>query len=256
MSCCEETRRDAAVLMALPPGDPQREAALAHARGCPDCDRELRKASQLVESVDAHLALPPLGEAALARAEQRALAALDFLEAPSRWSERIVLGASGLAVFGVLVAIAKNRAMDGPSVAAAVAVAVLAALFAGQMRSPGAGLVVVASCAASAAFAALASSATGLVPLVGVKCVAIELFAAAWPLGAAALAKDLVRRPGSPWATAALAASGALAGQAALHLTCPVRFAEPHLAVFHAGGVLLAALLGAAAFHLRSLRVR
>jgi hypothetical protein len=87
-----------------------------------------------------------------------------------------------------------------------------------------------------------------------VKCVAIELFAAAWPLGAAALAKGLVQRPGSPWATAALAASGALAGQAALHLTCPVRFAEPHLAVFHTGGVVLAALLGASASRLPRFR--
>jgi hypothetical protein len=87
-----------------------------------------------------------------------------------------------------------------------------------------------------------------------VKCVAIELFAAAWPLGAAALAKGLVRRPRSPWATAALAASGALAGQATLHLTCPVRLAEPHLAVFHTGGVVLAALLGASASRLPRFR--
>jgi hypothetical protein len=40
------------------------------------------------------------------------------------------------------------------------------------------------------------------------------------------------------------AAAGALAGHAALHLTCPVRAATPHLLAFHAGGVLLAAALG------------
>ena len=45
------------------------------------------------------------------------------------------------------------------------------------------------------------------------------------------------------WSSAAVAAAGALAGHAALHLTCPAAHADAHLFVFHVGGVVLAAML-------------
>src|SRR5690348_8442079 len=46
------------------------------------------------------------------------------------------------------------------------------------------------------------------------------------------------------WNLAAVAAGGALASQAAQHMTCPVAHADTHLLVFHLGGVMLAAALG------------
>jgi hypothetical protein len=41
---------------------------------------------------------------------------------------------------------------------------------------------------------------------------------------------------------AAAAAAGALAGVAALQLTCGAHVAAPHVLAFHAGGVVLAAV--------------
>ena len=55
---------------------------------------------------------------------------------------------------------------------------------------------------------------------------------------------------------AAVAAAGALAAQAALHITCPSRTAMAHLLVFHTGGVLLAAMIGAMIAGLPALRAR
>ena len=53
---CEELRRDAAGLATLPPGDPEREAAYAHARGCAGCAAALREGERLVALLEA---LPP-----------------------------------------------------------------------------------------------------------------------------------------------------------------------------------------------------
>jgi hypothetical protein len=79
---------------------------------------------------------------------------------------------------------------------------------------------------------------------VGVECTLLELFAAALPWVA-------FRRVAGPWrsrsAASAVAAAGALSGHAALHLTCPIAHADAHLLVFHFGGVVLAALIGALA---------
>jgi hypothetical protein len=103
----------------------------------------------------------------------------------------------------------------------------------------------------SAAFSLLAGEGGALYPLVGVKCTTFEIVMAFLPV---VTAMFIVRRDGMPaparLVVAAAAASGALAGHAILHLTCPVPTATSHLLVFHTGGVLLAALLGAAAARL------
>nr|MDQ3037290.1 hypothetical protein [Myxococcota bacterium] len=54
---------------------------------------------------------------------------------------------------------------------------------------------------------------------------------------------------------AAVAASGALAGQLALRATCPDHDLD-HLAAFHVGGVVAAALIGAILTRLPALRRR
>lgn len=43
--------------------------------------------------------------------------------------------------------------------------------------------------------------------------------------------------------TVSAASAGALAGDAALHLTCQAHESLPHLLVFHVGGILLAAVV-------------
>src|SRR5207302_3624825 len=104
---------------------------------------------------------------------------------------------------------------------------------------------------ASVALVLVAGTGADLSALTGIECVAIELFAGAWPFAAAALSRGMAARPGAAGPAAALAAAGALAGQAALHLTCPVAHALPHLLVFHLGGVVLASFAGALAFRAR-----
>jgi hypothetical protein len=103
---------------------------------------------------------------------------------------------------------------------------------------------VLVALATSAAFALAAASTHLLAPAIGVKCTLLELVAASLPWLAYRFAAGPSRaRP----ASAAVASAGALAGHAALHLTCPVPHADAHLLVFHFGGVVLAALLGAIA---------
>jgi hypothetical protein len=85
-----------------------------------------------------------------------------------------------------------------------------------------------------------------LFPAIGVKCILIELIAASLPLATTAFLVFRGRVASGAWRFAAAAGLGALAGQAALHLTCPVATANKHLFAFHCGGILLAALMGLA----------
>jgi hypothetical protein len=131
---------------------------------------------------------------------------------------------------------------DPRSFGAALTVAALAIALASLNR--GRLSVVLVAIAASTVFALMMASASLLAPAVGVECTLLELFAAALPWVA-------FHRVAGPWrsrsASSAVAAAGALSGHAALHLTCPVAHADAHLLVFHLGGVVLAALLGALA---------
>jgi hypothetical protein len=98
--------------------------------------------------------------------------------------------------------------------------------------------------ATSALLVLLAAASAGLSVRVGLKCTLIELIAAALPYGSVAYVA--IRRGLEVGAAryAAVAAAGALAGHAALHITCPVRTQGAHLMAFHFGGVVLAMLLG------------
>jgi hypothetical protein len=92
----------------------------------------------------------------------------------------------------------------------------------------------------------LALLAGGTGPLgagLGARCLRFELIVAVAPLAIAAWAARR-RLPGAavPAATAGLAA---LAGQAFLQFECPMAGSHPHLLVFHAGGVLVALIMGA-----------
>jgi len=97
----------------------------------------------------------------------------------------------------------------------------------------------------SAVFAWLDARGGGLAVSVGVECAALELGAAA---GAVAIAFVASRRGYSALpSAAAVAAWGAVAGQAYLHFRCPAAHDAPHLFVFHVGAVAVAALIGALA---------
>jgi hypothetical protein len=153
--------------------------------------------------------------------------------------------ATAVVAAGLLfAAMAKQHARDWSAwagSAAVLAVAISCALYSKRLRvvSP---LVAIA---ASGLFAIAMGGAGDLAPHLGMKCALIELCAAALPY--VALAYTVVRRrmAADTAMFAAVAAAGALAGHAALNVTCPARASGPHLLVFHAGAVVLAAILGA-----------
>lgn len=242
MTLCDQLEARSMALASLPEGDPERAAAEAHARSCAGCARSLRQGGQLLRLVEAELRPAPSAEM-LRRAGRAVIARLER-DAPAADARTRLLGAAGAALaFAVLVATNRHLPHDPESWVVAGAVASLAALL-GALAAEGL-RTALAVVGAALALALVASSTGGLFPLVGVKCLAFELACALVPFGLFAATRGAVPRPASRGSTAALAAAAALAGQAALHLSCPVRGALPHLISFHVAGVVLAALLGA-----------
>jgi hypothetical protein len=236
---CEALRRDAAGLAALPPGDPEREAASAHARGCPGCAAALREGERLVALLDA---LPP--EPAPSAAALRRAAAPVLAELPSRRAG-FALPAAAVLTAAVIALSARGHSREP---ADWIAAAVLALAAGGSAALIHRGWIIAALAGAASLAAALLLGAPGALDLSeGLRCAATELAAAALPLVAAlALARHGGVAPG-PAPLAAAAASGALAGQAALEVACHAGHASPHLLAFHVGAVLAAAAIGAIA---------
>jgi hypothetical protein len=241
MSVCDDLQPSWAVVLGLPPDDAQRQTALAHAGGCARCTAEALGAQALLAALDT-FTVPAPTAAALRRA---AAPVLEDLARSSERSRRFAAGAAAVASlvgFALLAGLAQRRAPMGQEWGVAVAFAVVAAastasavLF--RARALWAILPI------SAAMAAALSSTRSLDLGGALGCALGEGIGASLPL--AALSYLLLRRPFAlgPSGAAAVAAGGALAGQAALVLTCPSH-GIGHLMLFHAGTVALAALLG------------
>jgi hypothetical protein len=244
MNTCEQICEQALALVASARGERELKEAWEHARTCAGCAQALHEAMRMLALVDAGLAPSPPSAEALLRAKQAVELELDRQPARPPRAARVAAAMATISVGAALAGpLARHHYLDASSTAlaagAALTAAVLAWLGVGR-RAAGAAF---AACAVSLVVAALASTSLGLFAAVGVHCLALELFTAAWPLAALAAAGGLSSST-SGWTTAALASAGALAGQAALHLTCPERSAAPHLLAFHLGGVVLAAVAG------------
>jgi hypothetical protein len=178
---------------------------------------------------------PAPSAAALRRASAPILADLR----PSHWPVR---AAAATLAFAIPLLFARHRDWEGWTAALlALVVATSLSATAGVLR---AGAWVALAAAAGFAIAAggipgLAGGEIGLVSRVGIDCIAFELLG-----GAIASGLVLLRLGPRDGSLAATAAAGALAAQAALHLTCPANTHAPHLWVFHVGGVLAAAVAG------------
>jgi len=234
VSACDELRPNAAGIASLPQGDPEREAFVAHARGCPGCMQAFREGEKLFAALG-RSELPAPSARALRRAAAPVLAQLRL----SRWPLR---AAAAALAFAIPLLFARHRDWEGW--VAAVLVLVLAAALSAAAGALRAGAWV--ALAASAGFAIAAGGIPGFSPAdrglagrVGVDCLGIELFGGAL---VSALILWRVRDGAASLATAA--AAGALAAQAALHLTCAAHAQAPHLWVFHVGGVAAAGLAG------------
>ena len=241
MSVCDRIEARSMALAALPASDPERTAAEGHACSCARCARALRDGAQLVAMVSAELRPAPALEV-FARAEQAVLHEWDreFLR-PARRS-RLLAAAGSAVIFVVLCATARHLVRDLGSWATAGAAASLAALL--SALAPAGRRILPIVFASSLGLALIAASGTGVASGdSGLTCLGLELICALIPFALCAMTG--ARLPESAEARAALAGAAALAAQAALHLSCPIRGALVHLITFHFAGVVIAAAVGA-----------
>ncbi len=250
MNLCDHIRQQALAFVALARGERELTEAWEHARTCARCATALHEGERMLALVDAELAPSPPSSEALLRAmravelELELELELDRRPARSLQTARMAVAVATISAGAALAGpFARHHYLDASSAALAAVAALTAAVLAWLGVGRRTAVAALAACAVSLVVAALASGSLGLFAAVGVHCLALELFTAAWPLAALAAAGGLSSST-SGWTTAALASAGALAGQGALHLTCPERSATPHLLAFHLGGVVLAAVAG------------
>jgi hypothetical protein len=247
----------AAYLSALPEGDPERVLANEHARTCPECAKALAEGARILALIDGLPAPAAPTEQALQRASEPIRQELEAARAlRTRWpGSRIglALASSVVSAWIIAVALTKHPARDRMSRFWSVAVLSASVLgIAGILQFDAAAAAT--AVALSGIFSAVVGSGGDLAPSAGLHCILAELFAAALPLATTAFLVKTGRAANQVGRFVAAAAFGALSGHAALHLSCPVRTASPHLWVFHTGGVLLAALVGLAISRIPQLR--
>ncbi len=237
----------AAFIAALPADDPERKLAEEHARSCAVCRDALDEGHRLVTLLEEALPLPPPTQEALARAAT----AIESETSHERRAKRLLRWAGGGAVVGawafqLACGIGTDIDFGARTVAVSLVVVAAAVAIVSLVRS-NRELAVGMLIATSGLLALFAASMPGLEPTYGVHCTLYELAAATIPWAVAML---VARRGGlvmDRWSSSAFAAAGAVGSQAAQHMSCPVHHADAHLLVFHIGGVVLAAALGALA---------
>lgn len=236
MSTCAKIQQDSVALAALRPDDEERQRAFAHARGCDTCAPALAEGARILTRLDA----PIEGPSPTLRAHTIAAVFAEW-PTPRTWPLLLALSGAVVVVWGLLLATSRTPASDPQTWVEAGVVAALAVAGVWLTRVRGASLGV--ALAASVGLALYAGRVPDLLPMLGLKCAAIELIGAAPAIG---LALYFGRRRDT-WGPplAAVAALGALAAQGALHVGCHARDASLHLLVFHVGAVVVAALLGA-----------
>lgn len=235
MTECDRIRADAPGLAALAPDDPDRVAAISHASGCAGCALALQEAARLQALLSAWQP-SPLPAGALERASRKIAAQL------RREARRRLIGAaSGVSASVLVLAVfARSRSHSVADWALAAVLWALAVVLAWTAsRRP---LLATAVAVAGASAAGIVSGGPGpLSVLLGLKCVATEVAAGAIVVGATWLTYRGSASPPTRSAIAGAAAAGALAGDAALQLTCAAHGAIPHVLAFHVGGLILAA---------------
>jgi hypothetical protein len=236
MTGCERVRADAPGLAALPPSDPERLAAQAHARACAGCARALREAERLQVALLSAWEPAPLPVGALERASREIRARLRR-DARRRVIASVAAVCASVAVFVGFSRTRSRSASDWALAAALWALAVVLAATASRRPLVATAVAVLAAVATGA----ISGAAGPLAISLGLECLATELASAALVVGAAWLALRGGATSPARSVVAAAAAAGALAGDAALQVTCAAAAAVPHQLAFHAGGVVLAA---------------
>jgi hypothetical protein len=235
MTECDRLCADAPGLTALRPDDPERVAAMSHASGCAACARALREAGRL-QALIAEYEPPPLPAGALERAAREIRAQL------RRDARRRLVGSVAAVCASVLVFVGFGQSRSRSPAdwgLAAVLWAFAVVLASTASRKPL--LAPVLAVLAAVAAAAISGAPGPLDALLGLECLATEVASAAMVVGAVWLALRGGTTSPAQSGMAAAAAAGALAGAAALQVTCAAHSAFPHVLAFHVGGVVIAA---------------
>lgn len=242
MSCLEADQLGGIAM--LPPGDPERQAAEAHARSCPRCGPALRAATGRLAPLDVLSGTPE--PARLEGVRQRVSAALADDARRVLREGLVVLGGAAVAslVAFWLFPIACHGVLPMLELALAAVVGVAVALFArNQHRARlGLGLVAVAS------LVLLALDVDGTSHAAsdhGVYCASVVGITAIVPAAIAAWLSLASLEPSRPMRNAARAGAAALLAQGVLALLCD-NHSILHLLPFHLLAVLVAVAAGAA----------
>jgi hypothetical protein len=241
---CEEVQAQAAGLASLPAGDPERQAAEAHARTCTACRAALAEGAAVLALIDRALPLEAPQPEALARTASQILRELAAERPSARRSVAGSVAALGATWAGCWLLVMAPHRGQGAAVLVSAAIALVTALVGAAALTWG-GRVLPALPALSLLLSLSTGGSAGLQVAQGIKCAGFELALAAVPL---AIAFALVRRGRlAPVGLAAAAATGALIGQAALHVACHASPDPGHALVFHTLPILLALGVGALA---------
>jgi hypothetical protein len=234
----------AGFLAALSPDDPERITAEEHVRSCAACRDAFDEGHRLIALLGAAVPL----DAPSPELVRRAAAAIEDEISSERRAARLLrwCGAGTVAlVWALQLAYGHDKmrldARSLPISLCVLGVALVAVTFVDRQRRLAIGTMLVTS----ALFAYLVGELPELDARAGVECTLCEVVAAAIPwflVSSFAKWKHILLDRAT---TVAVAVAGALASQAAQRLTCVAPHANPHLLVFHLGGVLLAFALGA-----------
>jgi predicted anti-sigma-YlaC factor YlaD len=251
LSPCDTLQAQAASLAALPATDPERIAAERHASDCEGCRQALDEGRRLLALLESLPEPAPPSPEVLRRAAEPILKDLRRPPHPLRWGNAIWNALPTIAVVATWVTLLARQ--HGVVVGLIGFVAFAAVRAAGGLGWLSTALIVATSLglAASEGLHGLTGPLGGAMAF---NCARLELVAAIFPLAAALLAPRITGRAPSAATCAAAAAAGALVGQGALHVLCPLNSSAPHILAFHVGSVLLAAGAGALASQLPILR--
>jgi hypothetical protein len=177
MSDSEHCAERAMFIAALPASDPERRAALLHARGCPSCSRALASGERLLGELGSAASTGSPSPEALTLT-LNAVRALEDASARSRLSRRAALATL---VGGIALALlSRHRAAEPHWPAFALCLGVAAVLAATALRRPALVLGVTFALAFGVSYEP--SHASQLSLGIGLKCLAFELVGAALPV--------------------------------------------------------------------------
>ncbi len=260
-SVCDQIAAQALGLVALRTDDPERQAAAAHAQTCRACAAALTEAAQILARVDAALPPTPPRPDVLARVSRQILAEL----AAEAHAPTSTIAARSAALPGAMAAVVSTLGVlwllpllrhlnQGPAVVTSGLMALTVATAATFALTRGGRWLSLLPLGSLLMMAVTSGGDAGLQATVGRACGALELTFAALPLGLAYVLarRGLLARPASSLATAA--GSGAMIGQAVLHVSCHALPSTGHTFVFHVLPVMLSLALGAALGRRKTLR--